>query len=317
MGEKAMQEISYNLVKEDYQEWIHWNVERGYSAKRKYLVYGVLIIMMVLMFAVNGEKIFSDPKSLTTTGFMVALVAVIGIRGTSKKSQEKMLWRRSGLEKMERQGRLPHVIFSAGERACCLKITNLGSEHYLSYREMESVEEMERLIMVKENSNTWQIIAKSGFESEEEMKRFLDFLKAKVEDAKANPDNYPEKGDAAKAAFLEEIGEAPAGAAGQENVPAVPEEAGAVGTIAAGQAVSEPEGTASEADIATRPAPARRKNVDTSNMGKLGKMAHFVNPEVEDEEESAGEEASAEETAAEENAAEETDVKETVGEEAL
>ena len=30
-----MREVEYRLVKEDYKDWIHWNVERNYSEKKR------------------------------------------------------------------------------------------------------------------------------------------------------------------------------------------------------------------------------------------------------------------------------------------
>ena len=282
-----MKELKYDLIREDYQDWIHWNVEKGSasSKKRRLFVFGILVVMMTLMFYVNRDSLTKDPKNLLSIGFMVAMVAVIGISGTSKKNQERNMWKRSGLEKMERQGRLPRVVLTLGDKAARFRITNLGLDHFISYRQMDQFEELERLLMVRVGKNTWQIIAKSAFESEEEKDQTASFLKEKIEDANARPEEYPETEEEAKAAFfaeMEALGLTGAAGADSAEGAAAEGEDGTSAGEAAGAAASAAAGSSSGAG------PARKRvnrDVDTSNMGRLGKLAHFVNPETEDEEE--------------------------------
>ena len=142
--------------------------------------------------------------------------------------------------------------------------------------DIEQMVEIERMYLLETNEKTWQFIAKSAFSSEEEQKQFETFMNEKLADAKENPEEYPS------------VTKNPENAENQEG-----------GALHQNAALEDDVVEADEPEI-TR--------VDTSHMGKIGKMAHFIGSQAADEEETdEPEKAEPDTTDSHENVEEKTD----------
>ena len=125
-----------------------------------------------------------------------------------------------------------------------------------SYSDIEQMVEIERMYLLETNEKTWQFVAKSAFSSEEEQKQFESFMNEKLADAKENPEEYPS------------VTKNPENAENAEKA-----EGGALH-----------QNAALEDDVVEADEPEITR-VDTSHMGKIGKMAHFIGNQAADEKE--------------------------------
>lgn len=254
-----MQELEYQLSKEDYLDWIHWNVARQNLKKMKLitaLIYGVFLVIY-LGGSIAAKK---DPASLISTVLMVVVLGVFMFYIISAKHQENVIWKRSGLKKLEKTVGFPCVRLYVREDGVTMEVPDQGSQNY-SFTSINELEETERLFLLGVENKTWQFVAKSAFTDQSQMDKFKTYMLEKIADAKENPDKYKKEEPSA----VHSSGES-SKKIGQSDV-----------------AMGEDEAEEAEEEI---------EPVDTSNMGKIGKMAHIMAAmaaEQEEESESAAE----------------------------
>ncbi|MCI7263499.1 MAG: YcxB family protein [Otoolea sp.] len=254
-----MREFEYRLVKEDYKDWIHWNVEKNFSEKKRQktlVIYGLIILAFAAMSIITGKGL----NGVIPTLVLGVLMGWYLMRTTSFQNQEKMIWKKSGLEKLDKTGNYPTVHLILKDRGLVMEVAEQNMSKIYGYNEIISVIELERLFLLEATDKTWQFVSKSAFESEEEKEAFVAFMNEKIAAAKEAPEEYSQE------AMKREAGEALTDA--KESCG---EEKEAAGEIS--ETEEERENTASSAEeedaVVIEP-------VDTSNMGKIGKMAHIM-----------------------------------------
>ncbi len=264
-----MREIVYKLVKEDYQDWVHWNVKKNYSEKARKKT---IIVFAALVFAFVVSGIFLN-KNLSST--IPTLVLGIGggmyiLRTTSLEGQEKMVWKRSGLDRLEKSGNYPVIHLLLKDRGLVMKVENQEMVKDWGYKELVGIEEIDRLFLIEAVDKTWQFVAKSGFEDRAAMDEFLAFINEKIAAAKEDPESYTTEAmaqeDASAAADTEALAEN-ADAAGIEAAAAA--EPGTAEDAVKDAAEDSEMAATAEDDVVI-------EHVDTSSMGKIGKMAHIM-----------------------------------------
>lgn len=274
-----MRELEYQLVKEDYKNWIHWNVLRNESKKMKIfsLVIYVGFVVIYVGGSLNSAK--GNMAALIPSIGMALLVGAAMFYTTSHHNQERMIWKKSGLKRLEKNNNFPVVHLTLNDLGLVMEVPSENVTKEYRYSELFGILEIERLFLLEANDKTWQFIAKSAFSSQEEMDEFKAFMEEKIADAKENPEKYEKK----------------------EEIPEETQAAGNDGADASYESGSS-YGSNEEAE--------EIEPVDTSNMGKIGKMAHIMAAmaaEAEKEEESSVRtEDSAEAAAGEESVSEET-----------
>lgn len=266
-----MREIVYRLETADYKNWIQWNVKRNYSEKaRKKTI--VIFVVMVAVLMVVGLVVGKNISSMIPTLLLGIVGGVYIIRSTSTEAQEKMLWKRTGLSKLEKSGNYPEVRLELLESGLIMHAENQGMVKMYGYKEIVSIEEIERMFLLETTEKTWQFVAKSAFADEEEQNAFRSLIEAKIEAAKEDPECYSQEA-------MEREKKA---AAGETEQPAE--------AVDSADAAPEQEAQMDEDAVEIQ-------HVDTSNMGKIGKMAHIMaSMAPEQEEEPAAEKSSVEKT---------------------
>ena len=260
-----MRKLEYQLTKEDYKNWIHWNVLRNDSKKMKILSVVIYIGFVAIFMGGNIASSKGNMAALIPSSILAVLVGVAMFYTTSHQNQERVIWKKSGLKRLERTNDFPIVHLTLGDQGITMEVPKQEMKQVYSYRDIHGILEIERLFLLEASDKTWQFVAKSAFESQEEMDEFKAFMEEKIEDAKENPEKY-------------EIKE-------EKQEPAAP-----MGNSLASKSAKPAESGESDADE------PEIEPVDVSNMGKIGKMAHIMAALAEKEK--------AEEAAKEENAAE-------------
>ncbi|WP_194610828.1 YcxB family protein [Clostridium vitabionis] len=258
-----MREYHFELVPDDYHSWIRFQMRRGGQQKKKmfaFLLYGVLVVIMIWQQLNPKGGAARDPKqALFSLGLAVA-VGLVLFFGMSEKHQEKLIFRKSGVDRAAREGTLPRITLQVDDE--CLRASQEGQPHVqlISYRDILSVEDFERILLLC-SGKEYQVIPKSAFPDEDAQKEFREFIEAKIADARENPDKY-------KTLAELKAGEKEARAAEKAAAnDAVQDEAAPGNGASTSGADEDGEIGADEASI-TR--------VNTSGMGKLGKIAHMV-----------------------------------------
>ena len=239
-----MRKLEYQLVKEDYKNWIHWNVVRNQSKKMKFFSMCLYMGFIVLFL---GRNIVSAKGNMAVIIPSVAVAALVGVGMyymTSVHNQEQIIWKKSGLRKLEQTNRFPYVYLTMDEKGVTLEVPQENAKQYYNYREIVGIVENERLYLLETANKNCQFVAKSAFENQEDADAFKAQMEAIIEDAKENPEKYEE--ESAKTADGAEESTVTAAAASSDERDASEED--------------EPEITP----------------VDTSSMGKIGKMAHIM-----------------------------------------
>lgn len=297
-----MQELKYQLQKEDYLDWIHWNVGRQNLKKAKIMT-AVIFAIFVVVYVGSGIAAGKTPAGVLSSLILVVILGAGMFYIISPKHQERVIWRRSGLKRLEKTAGFPVINLSVRDTRVVMDAPGGVHKEY-SYTELNEIEETERLFLLGAADKTWQFVAKTAFTSQEEQREFKAFIEEKIADAKENPEKYRKGKEAA------EIGTA-AHVADAESTDAARMDAGSTNTESTNTAESGDEWEAEAVKI---------EPVDTSNMGKIGKMAHIMaamaaeNAEKEPEEETAEEAA---EKAAEKAAEDKTVETETAEDGAL
>lgn len=249
-----MQEFEYRLEKEDYKNWIHWNVLKHESKKMKMVSALMYAAFLVLFLGKNVAQAKGNLILLVPSIVVAVLVGIGMFYMISNQNQERMIWKRSGLKNLEKTGNFPVVHLTLDEKTLTMTVAAQEMTKTYSYSDIEQMVEIERMYLLETNEKTWQFIAKSAFSSEEERKQFEAFMNEKLEDARENPEEYPS------------VTKNPENAENAEKT-----EGGALHQNAA---LEDDVVDADEPEIT---------HVDTSHMGKIGKMAHFIGSQAAEE----------------------------------
>lgn len=249
-----MRELNYQLVMEDYKSWLHWNVVRNQKSKMKTIASIAYVVFVIFITIRNFKATGGNIMAIVPSIVIAVLMGVLLFYGTSVSYQEKMLFKRSGLKNMEKSGQFPTIHIELKDTSMEVTATNAKetAKNEFSYRDFVSVQEIDRLYLLEMGNRTWQFIALSAFADEEEKAAFRSFMEEKIADAKVNPAKY---------ALVKKAGED-----ADESAPDGSETAG--GSLTSG---ADGSGESDEADDVPRIQP-----VDTSRMGKIGKMAHIM-----------------------------------------
>ena len=280
-------ELNYRLAEEDYRNWIHWSLTENPQKNRKFMAVALFIGLSFFLLSSGYRAAEGDITKMVPNIVIMLIVAGVLLVGMSQKHQEKLIWKRSGLQRLKMRDEFPTVHLVAEEGL--LRIDARGAEDderhtSFSYKEIFEIREIERLILLR-TQKAWQFIAKSAFADDTEKDEFIRFLQEKIDDAAAHPENYPTEKEMEQAEK-----EAEAAKAAEERA----------ARIAAGEILPEEE----EDRDADAPQITR---VDTSRMGSIGKLAHMVTAdageESDDAEEAEGNGAPEETAVTEENSA--------------
>lgn len=229
-----MQKLVYRLAKEDYLNWIHWNVRRRNLKKVQRITLIVYAAFWIFYMGMNiaAKK---EPASLISTGIMMLILGGIMCYAVSARHQERVIWKRSGLQKLEKKDGFPTVELTLEETGIIVKVPDQESKEF-SYADISEIREIERLFLLAASDQSWHFVAKSAFDSQEEMEAFKTWMEEKIEDAKEHPEKYK------KSEKIEESSDS------EEKIEMI-------------------SGLEEEVEI---------EPVDTQNMGKVGKMAHIM-----------------------------------------
>lgn len=192
--ELEMKEYTYQLEKDDYREWIQWNIKKHDQKKTRYITVGVMLALLAMTLIGNLSSGAPLAAVLGSSTMFLVLGAVM-LYFISPQNQERMIYKKSGLKKMEQTG-FPTVNLILREDGFDLYGSNRTEEqmHY-QYTALSEILELERLILLKTADGGYQFVAKKVFESQEAKEEFLTFLQEKMEDAKAHPENYSLKNE--------------------------------------------------------------------------------------------------------------------------
>ena len=184
-----MKEYTYQLEKDDYREWIQWNIKKHDQKKVRYITVGVMMALLAMTLIGNLSSGAPLAAAVGSSIMFLGLGAIM-LYITSPQNQERMIYKKSGLKKMEKTG-FPTVNLVLREDGFDLYGSNRAEEqmHY-QYTALSEILELERLILLKTADGGYQFVAKKAFASQEEQEAFKTFLQEKMEDAKAHPENY-------------------------------------------------------------------------------------------------------------------------------
>ena len=235
---------------------------RNESKKMKLFTLVIYVAFVVIYVGGSISSAKGNPAAVIPSLGMALIVGAAMFYTTSHHNQERLIWKKSGLKRLEKANNFPVVHLSLGEFGIVMNVPSENVTKEYRYNELSGILEIERLFLLEANDKTWQFVAKSAFGSREEMDEFMAFMEEKIADAKENPEKY------------EKI----------EETPEQPEEDSAEYSGNTPQAGGDGYASDSEEDA------EEIEPVDTSNMGKIGKMAHIMaamaaNAEDEEEEE--------------------------------
>lgn len=232
-----MRDLKYHLQKEDYMDWIHWNVGRQ-NQKKVHIITLIIYLVFLVLYIGGNIAAKKPPQVIVTSVLMMLALGAFMLYTISAKHQAQVVWKRSGLKKLEKTDSFPTVHLTVREDGITMEVPGELCKEY-SYADIKEIREIDRLFLLAAASDgTWQFVAKSAFENEEQIKEFKTFMEEKIEDAKENPEKYRK--------IEEEKEEEPL-------------------QRSAAECISGGDGE--EVEITP---------VDTSNMGKIGKMAHIM-----------------------------------------
>jgi hypothetical protein len=237
-------------------------MSQGSQRKKKILAY-VMYAVLAVVIVVQAYRAGSGTAGVLRSAGIVVAIGVFLVFSMSDKRQENMIVKRSGVDKAEKNGQLPHITLSAEDTG--LFVTALGSDdkpekrQAIGYPDILGVEETDRLILLQ-MKREYELVPKAAFADDAARDDFLSYVKEKVAAAKENPDAYKNS----------EVLNRELKAAGQaDDAPAEGDESG----LEAPESQTGDDGEVKASDI---------DRVDTSGMGKLGKIAHMVAAEPDE-----------------------------------
>lgn len=184
-----MKEYTYQLEKDDYREWIQWNIKKHDQKKTLYITGGVLLALLALTLVGNLSSGAPLAAALGSVIMFLALGAAM-FYFISPQNQERMIYKKSGLKKMEKTG-FPTVNLVLRDDGFDMYGPNRTENqiHY-QYTSLQEILELERLCLLKTADGGFQFVSKKAFADEAEKQEFLNLLNEKMEDAKAHPEKY-------------------------------------------------------------------------------------------------------------------------------
>ena len=259
-----VKEYHYGLQEEDFRSWFHWNVVNNSHKGKKYFGYtlscavaAIVVYQAYMQAGLNFQRLL--PSILLAAGVMFVMLYT-----ASDKAVERALWKRSGLQRMKKNNAFPKVHLTVDEKRITIETEAQPSvgldatKLLISYSQLDGVEAIDRLLLIRQPKQI-QFVARSVFTSQEEEDEFIRYIEERIADAKEHPEEYtpeltPEEIEAAEMEKAER----------EENAAA----------LAANPAAHDEDSKVDETDI---------RRVDTSNMGTIGKLAHMVAADVNDE----------------------------------
>lgn len=188
-----MKDINYSLQEEDYRSYIRWSL-REHPQKGKKIAAAVLFALLALILLSQTVKANgADVRRILQSSAVVLVIGVILVLGMSPKRQEQIIWRRSGLNRLKLKG-FPQVHMICDDKYVRMIVPSEEMDNRFSYKDIESVSEIERLVLLK-TRGAWNFVAKTAFADEAEKDDFMSFVREKIEDAAAHPENYPHPDD--------------------------------------------------------------------------------------------------------------------------
>lgn len=184
-----MKELNYRLIKEDYKNWIHWNVAQHDSKKMK-IVSAVFFVIFAFLFLGRSFALAGNFKANAGPVLVLLMVSAAMYYTISPQNQERVIWKRSGLGRLEKAGRFPEVKLTILEKGITIEVAAENVRNAYSFKDILGILEIERLFLLETKDKTWQFVAKSAFGSQEEMQEFYAFMEERIEDAKAHPERY-------------------------------------------------------------------------------------------------------------------------------
>ena len=185
-------EFDYRLAEEDYRNWIHWSLTENPRKNRKIMAVVLFLALTAFGMSSGYRAAQGDITKLIPNSVIVLITAAVLYFGMSQKHQEKLIWKRSGLERLKMRDEFPSVHLTVEDGLIRVDAAGQGDERHtsFSYKEIFEVREIERLVLLR-TEKAWQFIAKSGFADEAEKDEFVRFIKEKIADAAEHPENYP------------------------------------------------------------------------------------------------------------------------------
>ena len=110
-----MRELEYQLVKDDYKNWIHWNVLRNESKKMKLFTLVIYVAFVVIYVGGSISSAKGNPAAVIPSLGMALIVGAAMFYTTSHHNQERLIWKKSGLKRLEKANNFPVVHLSLGE----------------------------------------------------------------------------------------------------------------------------------------------------------------------------------------------------------
>lgn len=184
-----MKELKYRLIKEDYKNWIRWNVAQHDSKKLK-IVSAIFFVIFAFLFLGRSFALAGNFKANIGPVLVLMMVGAAMYYTISPQNQERVIWKRSGLGRLEKAGRFPDVKLTILEKGITIEVAAEGVRNEYSFKDILGILEIERLFLLETKDKTWQFVAKSAFESQEKMQEFYAFMEERIEDAKAHPEKY-------------------------------------------------------------------------------------------------------------------------------
>ena len=98
-----MKEYTYQLEKDDYREWIQWNIKKHDQKKVRYITVGVMMALLAMTLIGNLSSGAPLAAAVGSSIMFLGLGAIM-LYFTSPQNQERMIYKKSGLKKMEKTG---------------------------------------------------------------------------------------------------------------------------------------------------------------------------------------------------------------------
>ena len=168
-----MKELKYRLIKEDYKNWIRWNVARHDSKKLK-IASAIFFVIFAFLFLGRSFALAGNFKANIGPVLVLTMVGAAMYYTISPQNQESF----------------PDVKLTILEKGITIEVAAEGVRNEYSFKDILGILEIERLFLLETKDKTWQFVAKSAFESQEKMQEFYAFMEERIEDAKAHPEKY-------------------------------------------------------------------------------------------------------------------------------
>ena len=145
-----MRELEYQLVKDDYKNWIHWNVLRNESKKMKLFTLVIYVAFVVIYVGGSISSAKGNPAAVIPSLGMALIVGAAMFYTTSHHNQERLIWKKSGLKRLEKANNFP-VAFGSREEM----------DEFMAFME-------EKIADAKENPEKYEKIEETPEQPEED-----------------------------------------------------------------------------------------------------------------------------------------------------